>query len=175
MPSINLDTVTQEKLQELAISNACILGAYTLDDVKGTLTKLRSQVVGWRFNWIRTHAVQNTGIIKAIPTNEETKTLVEKALATRLIRRRKLHPYYAVGVVRIGCSIQNCISEKVIDFCLDFLDKNKDVALGEDNDAFPALVRKLKIKTTLSRKSLLLARQMIPKVRSLLEQKIEVS
>jgi hypothetical protein len=167
--------VTQESLRDLALRDAGLLGVVDVSDVMGTLNDLKNQVTGWRFVWIskKTDGPLKRGLIKAIPTSFENKTMMEKALTTRLIRRRHLHPYYASGVIRIASKIRAGMSERVIDFALDFIQNHPDMGLGDDEDAFPNLVKSLKIDTTLSVKSLLLARKMIPKVRILLAHKPE--
>lgn len=168
--------VTQESLRELALRDAGLLGVVDVSDVVGTLNDLKNQVTGWRFVWIskKTDGPLKRGLIKAVPTSFENKTIMEKALTTRLIRRRHLHPYYASGVIRIASKIRAGMSERVIDFVLDFINNHPSVNVGEDEDAFPSLVKSLNVETTLSVKSLLLARKMIPKVRTLLAQKPEV-
>lgn len=159
---LTAENATKERLEELALETAGLLGTYKEEEYQALVALNRED---WDFEWLPFNMDATTGRVKMKPLSPKSTKLLDKGRAYRLMKRHpKMQLSFAVSFTKVTKRVAGGMNSRVQDFLLAHW-RDADVpAMLKDKDLFTVWARKKAGRQTLTDRQVNVIFELMPKV-----------
>jgi hypothetical protein len=159
---LTAENATKEKLDELALETAGLLGTYKEEEYQALVALDRDD---WGFEWLPFNMDTSTGRVKMKPLSPKSTKLLDKGRAYRLMKRHpKMQLSFAVSFTKVTKRVAGGMNSRVQDFLLAHWRDADIPAMMKDREIFGVWARKKAGRQTLTDKQINVIYELMPKV-----------